>query len=274
MYKNKWSSSKSDNFKCKTYGGGSSPAPQPENYDENSLDSLANSSNNSESQSDDSHDSDSGTDTKSQGSFVNKCEVYAQNQCGSIRSWTKSDGSNSDCYDYVTADGVSSLEKKKNGEGKKPDPNQLRMETIPEEGEPKISVKEILARFENLKGKENDLNNNVVKKDTKEKERKEDKERSVVKEEVIVVPAIPQPSQEKVVKEPVAKELQAKSPPPRRSSSVERVEVISDTKVTHRSESKSPSRGEAPPSPRSPVPPSGKYSFLQFAIQNFRQSAE
>ncbi|XP_045475987.1 unconventional myosin-XV isoform X2 [Harmonia axyridis] len=69
------------------------------------------------------------------------------------------------------------------------------------------------------------------------------------------------------------RKMQSKSPPPRRESSVERIEVITDTKSTLRSESKSPTR-EDPPSPRSPVPPSGKYSFLQFAIQNFRQSAE
>lgn len=67
------------------------------------------------------------------------------------------------------------------------------METIPEEGEPKVSVKEILARFENLKGKENDLNNNViVKKEPKEKkEKKSDKIKS--NRETKVVSPTPQP---------------------------------------------------------------------------------
>lgn len=123
-----------------------------DNFRANSLDSLANSSNPSESLSDDSHDSDSGTDTKSKNSFTVKCEVYSQNPCGSIRSWTKSESSNSDGYDFVTNESV--VEKKQ-------DVISSRMETIPEESEPKISVKEILARFENLKDKDGkDCNNN------------------------------------------------------------------------------------------------------------------
>ena len=124
-----------------------------DNFRANSLDSLANSSNPSESLSDDSHDSDSGTETKSKNSFAVKCEVYSQNPCGSIRSWTKSESSNSDCYDFVANEG--------NGAEKKQDVLSSRMETIPEEAEPKVSVKEILARFENLKDKDGkDCNNN------------------------------------------------------------------------------------------------------------------
>lgn len=116
-----------------------------------SLDSLANSSNQSESPSEESHDSDSGAETRS---FAVKCEVYAtQNSCGSIRSWTKSEGSSKDgnselSYEYVSNE---CADKKK------------KMETIPEESsEPKVSVKEILARFENLKEKKDckDCNNN------------------------------------------------------------------------------------------------------------------
>lgn len=103
------------------------------NFKSTSLDSLANSSNPSDCQSDDSHDSDS--DSKSKSSFAVQCEVYAENNSfASIRSWTKSDSSEASIeYD----------EKK---------PADKRMETIPEEcAEPKVSVKEILARFENLK---------------------------------------------------------------------------------------------------------------------------
>lgn len=117
----------------------------------NSLDSLANSSNQSESLSDDSHDSDSGADTKSKNSFSVKCEVYAQSGCGSIRSWTKSDCNSESSYEYV-------------GNEKRDCDKRLeaRMETIPEEIEPKISVKAILARFENLNDKKDkDQNNNI-----------------------------------------------------------------------------------------------------------------
>lgn len=119
-----------------------------DNFRANSLDSLANSSNQSESFSDESHDSDSGAETKSKNSFAVKCDVYAKNDCGSIRSWTKSECSNSErSYEYVSND-------KKDFD--------KRMETIPEEGEPKVSVKEILARFENLNDKKDskDCNNN------------------------------------------------------------------------------------------------------------------
>lgn len=121
-----------------------------DNFRANSLDSLANSSNQSESFSDESHDSDSGAETKSKTSFAVKCDVYARNDCGSIRSWTKSECSNSErAYEYVGND--------------KKDCDK-RMETIPEEGEPKVSVKEILARFENLNEKKDlkDCNNNNV----------------------------------------------------------------------------------------------------------------
>lgn len=121
-----------------------------DNFHSNSLDSLANSSNQSESLSDDSHDSDSGTETKSKNSFAVKCEVYAQSGCGSIRSWTKSDCNSESSYEYV-------------GNEKRDCDKRLdnRMETIPEETEPKISVKAILARFENLNDKKDkDPNNN------------------------------------------------------------------------------------------------------------------
>lgn len=121
-----------------------------DNFHANSLDSLANSSNQSESLSDDSHDSDSGTETKSKNSFAVKCEVYAQSGCGSIRSWTKSDCNSESSYEYL-------------GNEKRECDKRLdnRMETIPEENEPKISVKAILARFENLnEKKDKDQNNN------------------------------------------------------------------------------------------------------------------
>lgn len=124
-----------------------------ENFRATSLDSLANSSNQSESLSDESHDSDSGAETKSKNSFTVKCEVYSQNACGSIRSWSRSESGSSDrTYDYA------SVEEKKPSE-KRLDSALARMETIPEENEPKVSVKAILARFENLKG-DKDCNNN------------------------------------------------------------------------------------------------------------------
>lgn len=107
------------------------------NFPANSLDSLATSSNQSESPSEDS-------DSETKGSFSVKCEVYAaQGSCGSLRSWggSSKDGENS--YEYVGNDNKG-----------------VKMETIPEE-EPKVSVKEILARFENLKEKNGkDCNNN------------------------------------------------------------------------------------------------------------------
>lgn len=120
-----------------------------DNFHANSLDSLANSSNQSESLSDDSHDSDSGADTKSKNSFAVSCEVYAQSGCGSIRSWTKSDCNSESSYECVNND-------KKDCEKRL----DTRMETIPEETEPKVSVKAILARFENLnENKDRDCTN-------------------------------------------------------------------------------------------------------------------
>lgn len=121
-----------------------------------SLDSLANSSHPSDSE--DSHDSDIGNKVNKD-TFIVKCEVYAENTCGSIRSWTKSDSSNSEhSYDYNSS---GEYNEKKSNE-KRLDIVSGRMETIPEENlEPKVSVKEILARFENLKANDRkDCNNN------------------------------------------------------------------------------------------------------------------
>lgn len=129
------------------------------NFRATSLDSLANSSHPSDS--DESHDSDS--DSKSKNSFAVKCEVYSDNVCGSIRSWTKSDGSNSEnSYDYISNESCNDKKNERNAVDKRLEMVIGRMETIPEEGvEPKVSVKEILARFENLKGSEKkDSNNN------------------------------------------------------------------------------------------------------------------
>lgn len=111
-----------------------------------SLDSLANSSSNhSESLSDESHDSDSGADTKSK-KFDHYGEASGPNLFGgSLRSWTKSESTSStsdSSYDYLTNNDNDIVNRNKIYD---------RMETIPEEGEPKVSVKEILARFENLK---------------------------------------------------------------------------------------------------------------------------
>jgi hypothetical protein len=72
--------------------------------------------------------------------------------------------------------------------------------------------------------------------------------------------------------------------PPQRVAPVERVEV-SPRKVNNVQEprlSASPTemraergeRGERAQSPSSPLPPTGKYSLMQFAMHNFRQSAE
>lgn len=96
------------------------------NFKATSLDSLATSSNQSESLSDESHDSDSGAEMKSK--FI----INNNNKC--------------DVYNNEV-------------------PGDRKMEPIPEE-EPKVSVKEILARFENLKENKKtsvinkDLNNN------------------------------------------------------------------------------------------------------------------
>lgn len=106
-----------------------------ENYPARSLDSLANSSNPSESISDDSHDSDSGADTKN--SFSVKCEVYQQQNGKNYQKPEK-------IYGYASSN---------KSEENRSEPNSGRMETIPEEIETKVSVKAILARFENLNGK-------------------------------------------------------------------------------------------------------------------------
>lgn len=132
-------------------------------YHSTSLDSLANSSQNSDSISDDSreHDSDSGTETQSKNSFIVKCEVHEISDRESVSSWTKcvesvKDRNSEICYEYV------SNENSKYSVDKRLDINMVRMETIPEEGnEPKISVKEILARFENLKDKK-DVDKEVI----------------------------------------------------------------------------------------------------------------
>lgn len=121
----------------------------------NSLDSLANSS--STSESDDFQDSDS--DGKCKNIFLTQCEVYKEKSCSSIKSWSKSDSIESE----NGSDFVGDYQEKKSGSEKRSESSMARMETIPEESnEPKISVKEILARFENLKGRESpkDLNNN------------------------------------------------------------------------------------------------------------------
>lgn len=133
-----------------------------------SLDSLANSLNASESLSDDSDSSNA-----DKNSFAAKCETYAQNGCGSICSWTKSENGSENSYEYVGAETATSLDKQKTDKAG-------RMETIPEEGaEPKVSVKEILARFENLRDKKE-------KKEKKAKEPpKEDEQSNKKKEEVI-----------------------------------------------------------------------------------------
>lgn len=83
------------------------------------------------------------------------------------RSWTKSESSNSETsYEYVTSEYLGSESRYDGkitaGSDKRSDQGS-RMETIPEEYEPKVSVKEILARFENLrdeKHRSKDKNNN------------------------------------------------------------------------------------------------------------------
>lgn len=107
-----------------------------------SLDSLANSSSNhSESLSDESHDSDSGADTKSKNN-----SPYVEKNQNCLRPWPKTDNTTSDSsYDYLlTTNNDNDIVNRRCS-------SNDRMETIPEESEPKISVKEILARFENLK---------------------------------------------------------------------------------------------------------------------------
>lgn len=146
-----------------------------------SLDSLANSLNTSESLSDDSHDSDSSNTDKN--SFAAKCESYAQNGCGSICSWAKSDNgrdsSSEHSYEYVSPETAISSDKKAE--------KAVRMETIPEEGaEPKVSVKEILARFENLRDKKDKKEKKLKKESEKQKKiEKAPKEEEVIKSDVV-----------------------------------------------------------------------------------------
>lgn len=78
----------------------------------------------------------------------------------------------------------------------------------------------------------------------------------------------------------------AVSPQRSRSPPMERLEMITNTTKTTTTNNISNSnavqensmrpspRGEGAHSPSSPVPPSGKYSLMQFAMQNFRQSTE
>lgn len=74
------------------------------------------------------------------------------------RSWTKSESSSETSYEYVTSDCYDGA---KCAVAEKRCEQNARMETIPEEYEPKVSVKEILARFENLREDcKRDKNNN------------------------------------------------------------------------------------------------------------------
>lgn len=138
-------------------------------YRSTSLDSLANSSNSDSTSSVDSHehDSDSGTESQSKNSIVVKCDVHECSDKDSLTSWTKTieslkDGNSEICYEYITNDNS-----KVNGD-KRLHLSQARIpETIPEE-EPKISVKEILARFENLRDKKE-----AEKKEAEKKEKEE-----------------------------------------------------------------------------------------------------
>lgn len=77
-------------------------------------------------------------------------------------------------------------------------------------------------------------------------------------------------------------QLQMKLSPPQRVPQVERNEV-SPRKVNNIQETRlaaSPTemrdelRGERTQSPSSPLPPTGKYSLMQFAMHNFRQTPE
>lgn len=125
-------------------------------YRSTSLDSLANSSHNSDSTSIDSreHDSDSGTETQSKNSFLVKCDVHENSDKETLTSWTKTIESLKDRNSEISYEYVSIENSTKPSSEKRLDLNMARMETIPEEGaEPKISVKEILARFENLRDK-------------------------------------------------------------------------------------------------------------------------
>ncbi|CAH0564416.1 unnamed protein product [Brassicogethes aeneus] len=319
MHKAKWENCV--NFKNKNIS---------DNYRATSLDSLANSSNPSESLSDESHDSDSGADTKSKNSFTVKCEVYSQNACGSIRSWAKSESSNSESsYEYITNE-CNNNDKKISGE-KRLEQVMARMETIPEENEPKISVKEILKRFENLKNpnanikdfNNNNFNNVKEKSGAKTKDTKltiiKPKETKVIKKEVTKPKEVPIKEvinniipnnvhiTEYKVKEVTpsisssecstsSNEIQMKSSPPPRVPPMERIEPApvsnginglngingihgndiheSRESLREHRESRTTMRSEGAQSPSSPLPPTGKYSMLQFALQNFRQSAD
>lgn len=121
-----------------------------------SLDSLANSSHNSDSSSETSqdHDSDSGTESHSKNLFIVKCEVHEHSDKDSLSSWTRSIESLRDQNSELSYEYVSNENSVKHNADKRIDLNKARMETIPEENsEPKVSVKEILARFENLRDK-------------------------------------------------------------------------------------------------------------------------
>ncbi|KAG5895942.1 hypothetical protein JTB14_016344 [Gonioctena quinquepunctata] len=262
----------------------------------NSLDSLANSSNQSESLSDDSHDSDSGAETKN--TFAVKCEVYSQNTCESIGSWTKSDCSNSErSCEYVTSE-KRDCEKRLDCLG--------RMATIPEENEPKVSVREILARFENLKEnadvKDFNNNNSVVNKikDTRgaggsstcssassasssaggsrcntsnsgNNSADEKSSNSSDGGEIIIAEDDIKKVQQKASRE-------ASSPQRTRSPPMERLDMITNnvrpSNIIQENAMRPTGREEGSQSPSSPTPPSGKYSLMQFALQNFRQSTD
>lgn len=65
------------------------------------------------------------------------------------------------------------------------------------------------------------------------------------------------------------------SPAPQRIPQIERIEVNNTNNVAAvQQEARLPPRGQRAQSPSSPPPPSGKYSLMQFAMHNFRQSAE
>ncbi|VEN63077.1 unnamed protein product [Callosobruchus maculatus] len=62
-----------------------------------------------------------------------------------------------------------------------------------------------------------------------------------------------------------------------RSPPLERLEMITSNSKPNREQEiarSPPPRREGAQSPNSPTPPSGKYSFMQFAMQNFRQSVD
>lgn len=74
------------------------------------------------------------------------------------RSWTKSESSNSETsYEYVASEYLGSESRYEVPISEKRSEQNVRMETIPEEYEPKVSVKEILARFENLRDEKQQL---------------------------------------------------------------------------------------------------------------------